>query len=212
LIDVQQVDVDLLTICSHKYHGPKGIAVLYLRSDVDLNSLLLNGGNQEMGYRSGTENLLGIVGLAKASELILNRSILNQRIEQMKRTRDQLYRGLIQRWKEDFPSQSQPIRNGHEEHCLVNTLSLSYPNLNGKLLVEQLKDHVAFSTGSACHEDSNRTSDHLSTTLTSIGLTTDRILGTIRLSTCSTTTDEQIQRSIQLISDGIQQQLISKDF
>lgn len=210
VVDVQELDVDLLTICSHKYHGPKGIAVLYRRHGIEL-SPLMDGGNQEGAVRPGTENLLAIVGLAKASEPIVNSLRLKERIERMRRTRDRLHDGLMQRWNEDFPlsssSSSLPRRNGSAEMGLPNTLSLSYPNLQGKVLVERLKGQVAFSTGSACHEQHEGQESLRSSTLKSIGLSNQLAEGTIRLSTCWSTTDEQIDRAIELIGNAIREQL-----
>ena len=207
-IDVQDLDVDLLTICSHKYHGPKGIAVLYRRHGIELNPLM-QGGNQEEGHRPGTENLLAIVGLAKASEPIVHLARLKERIERMRQTRNRLHHGLMQRWREDFPSSSlRPLRNGSEENGLVNTLSLSFPNLKGKVLVERLKAQVAFSTGSACHEhDDDDDASRRSSTLKSIGLSNQLAEGTVRLSTCWSTTDEEIDRAIELIGDALGEEL-----
>ena len=208
VVDVQELDVDLLTICSHKYHGPKGIAVLYRRHGIELCPSM-EGGQQEGGVRPGTENLLAIVGLAKASEPIVHSLRLKERIERMRRTRDRLHRGLMQRWKEDFPLSlsPHPRRNGSEENGLPNTLSLSYPNLQGKVLVERLKGQVAFSTGSACHEQHDDKESLRSSTLKSIGLSNQLAEGTIRLSTCWTTSDEQIDRAIELIGNAIREEV-----
>jgi cysteine desulfurase len=163
-IDVSRLGVDLLTICSHKFHGPKGIGALYIRRGIKLEPLLY-GAQHEQGLRPGTENVLAIVGLGKACQLISNKSLLNKRIEQMKRTRDRLYQGLINQFNED--DTNSIIRNGNEQDCLPNTLSLSFRGINAKQLVSQLSDCLAFSTGSACHEDTKHQS--ISTTLQAIG-------------------------------------------
>lgn len=159
-IDVQQLGVDLLTICSHKFHGPKGIGALYIRQGVKLEPILY-GASHEQGLRPGTENVLAILGLGKACQLISNQSILNHRIEQMKRTRDRLYQGLFNQYDEQFM-----IRNSPKE-SLPNTLNVSFRGINAKQLVNQLSDQLAFSTGSACHEDTKHKS--MSTTLQAIG-------------------------------------------
>jgi cysteine desulfurase len=159
-IDVKRLGIDLLTICSHKFHGPKGIGALYIRQGIKLESILY-GAQHEQGLRPGTENVLAIIGLGKACQLISNKSLLNKRIEQMKRTRDKLYQGLINQF-----NQNLIIRNGNEQ-CLPNTLSLSFYGINAKQLVNQLSHRLAFSTGSACHEDTKHQS--ISTTLQAIG-------------------------------------------
>ncbi len=84
-IDVKRLGIDLLTICSHKFHGPKGIGALYIRQGIKLESILY-GAQHEQGLRPGTENVLAIIGLGKACQLISNKSLLNKRIEQIKRT------------------------------------------------------------------------------------------------------------------------------
>lgn len=160
LIDVQRLGVDLLTICSHKFHGPKGIGALYIRQGVKVQPILY-GASHEQGLRPGTENILAIVGLGKACQLISNESILNHRIEQMRRTRDRLYQGLEQQF-----DQQLIIRNSPKE-SLPNTLNLSFKGINAKQLVNQLTDQLAFSTGSACHEDTKHPT--MSTTLQAIG-------------------------------------------
>ncbi|CAF0881149.1 unnamed protein product [Adineta steineri] len=203
-IDVLRLDIDLLTICSHKFHGPKGIGALYIRQGIKLEPILY-GAQHEQNLRPGTENVLAIVGLGKACQLISNKSILNKRIEQMKRTRDRLYLGL----KNQFNDQNQDFlkRNGIDQYCLPNTLSLSFQQINARQLVKQLSDSIAFSTGSACHEDTKHQT--MSTTLQAIGLSWELARGTIRLSTSYMTTDDEIDQSIILITNAIKQQLSS---
>jgi cysteine desulfurase len=122
-IDVSRLGIDLLTICSHKFHGPKGIGALYIRRGIELEPLLY-GAQHEQGLRPGTENILAIASLGKACQLIPNKCSLNKRIEQMKRTRDRLYQGLINQFNDD--DENVIIRNGNEEHCLPNTVESTY--------------------------------------------------------------------------------------
>jgi cysteine desulfurase len=163
-IDVTRLGVDLLTICSHKFHGPKGIGALYIRDGVHLQPIL-HGAQHERGLRPGTENVLGIVGLAKACQSIAKKGVLNGRIAQMTSTRDRLYQGLIEQLNQE--EERRVIRNGSEEHCLPNTLNISLVGINAKQLVQQLSERLAFSTGSACHEDTKCPT--MSTTLQAIG-------------------------------------------
>ena len=161
-IDVSQIGLDLLTICSHKFHGPKGIGALYIRQGIKLESIIY-GAQHEQGLRPGTENVLAIIGLGKASQLISNEILLNKRIQQMKKTRDRLYQGLIYQFNDNLIT-----RNGNEQYSLPNTLNLSFRGIDAKQLVKQLSHTLAFSTGSACHEDSKHQT--MSTTLQAIGM------------------------------------------
>ncbi|UJR29741.1 hypothetical protein I4U23_017289 [Adineta vaga] len=201
-IDVKRLDVDLLTICSHKFHGPKGIGALYIREGIQLEPILY-GAQHEQGLRPGTENVLAIIGLGRACQLISNKSSLNKRIEQMKRTRDRLYQGLIKQFKDE--NQDFIVRNSDEFYSLPNTLSLSFRGINAKQLVNQLGDRLAFSTGSACHEDTKYQT--MSTTLQAIGLSWELARGTVRLSTCYMTTDDEIDQAILLLTNAIKEQL-----
>ncbi|CAF3414355.1 unnamed protein product [Rotaria sp. Silwood2] len=195
---VSRLGIDLLTICSHKFHGPKGIGALYIRQGIKLESIVY-GAQHEQGLRPGTENVLSIIGLGKACQLISNKSILNKRIEQMKRTRDKLYQGLINKFNHNN-DQDLIIRNGNEQ-CLPNTLSLTFHGINAKKLVNQLSNQLAFSTGSACHEDNQHQS--ISTTLQAIAHST------VRLNTSYMTTDDEIDQAIVIITNADRQQLSS---
>ncbi|CAF3670787.1 unnamed protein product [Rotaria socialis] len=202
-VDVSNLDIDLLTICSHKFHGPKGIGALYVRQGIKLETILY-GAQHEQGLRPGTENVLAIIGLGTACQLISNKYLLNKRIEQMKRTRDRLYQGLINQFNQY--DANVIIRNGNEK-CLSNTLSLTFRGINAKKLVNKLNDRVAFSTGSACHEDTQHHS--ISTTLQAIGLPYKLARSTIRLSTSYMTTDDEIDQAIILITNAVKEQLSS---
>ncbi|CAF0790618.1 unnamed protein product [Rotaria sordida] len=204
-IDVSCLDVDLLTICSHKFHGPKGIGALYIRQGIKLEPILY-GAQHEQGLRPGTENVLAIIGLGRACQLISNKYSLNKRIEQMKRTRDRLYQGLIKQFNQN--DENLIIRNGNEQ-CLPNTLNLTFRGINAKQLVNQLSDRLAFSTGSACHEDNQH--QIISSTLQAIGLSYKLARSTIRLSTSYMTTDDEIDQAIILITNAVKQQLSSLD-
>ncbi|CAF1184574.1 unnamed protein product [Rotaria sp. Silwood1] len=210
-IDVSHLGIDLLTICSHKFHGPKGIGALYIRQGIKLESIIY-GAQHEQGIRPGTENVLAIIGLGKACQLISNKYILNERIQQMKRTRDRLYQGLLNNFNQNNNNNNNQyliIRNGNEQ-SLPNTLSLTFPGINAKKLVNQLSDRLAFSTGSACHEDNQQ--QFISTTLKAIGLSYKLAISTIRLTTSYMTTDYDIDQAIIIIKNAIQQQLSSSSF
>ena len=160
--------VDLMSFSGHKFHGPKGIGVLFIRKGTPLTPLLY-GGNQENGRRSGTENVPGIIGLAKACELA------NANIESTQSVgilRDQLERKLL----ELFPS---ALVNGGEANRLPNTLNIAFKNMDGETLLHQLsQEGVYASNGSACSTGSLNYSHVLS----AMDVPYDYIAGSIRFS------------------------------
>ena len=132
--------IDLMSFSGHKIHGPKGVGGLFIRKGTPLTPLLY-GGNQESGRRSGTENVPGIIGLAKACELA------NANMETMKSVgvlRDQLEKELL----ELFPS---AVVNGGKANRLPNTLNIAFRDMDGETLLHQLSmNGVYASNGSAC--------------------------------------------------------------
>ncbi len=139
-VDVQDLDVDLLSLSAHKLHGPKGVGALYVRRGVALEPLI-HGGRQEGGLRGGTENVPGIVGMGKAAELAL------QALSDWggtARLRDKLELGI----RKLVPG---AVLNGHPDRRLPNTLNLTLPALRGESLVVAMDQRgVSLSSGSAC--------------------------------------------------------------
>jgi len=143
-VDVEELGVDLLSLSAHKFHGPKGVGVLYVRKGVALEPLV-HGGKQEGGLRAGTENVAAIVGTGKAAELA-GKSILHS--EKIRDLRDKLEAGI----RELIPGAQL---NGHPERRLPNTLNLMLPELRGESLVVALDQHgISLSSGSACKSGS----------------------------------------------------------
>lgn len=141
-LDVEELGIDLLSLSAHKAYGPKGMGALYIRKGVEL-APLLDGGGQEQGRRSGTENVAGIVGLGKACELAQER-LLRQEGARIAALRDRLEEGI----RELLPG---AVLNGSREQRLDNTLNLTLPGIRGESLVLLLdRCGVAFSSGSAC--------------------------------------------------------------
>ncbi len=139
-VDVAALDVDLLSLSGHKFHGPKGVGALYKKKDVPLEPLI-HGGRQESGLRAGTENVPAIVGLGKAAELALDAPAEYGAIREL---RDRLER----RMRQLVPA---AILNGHPDMRLPNTLNLTLPGLRGESLVVALDQHgISLSSGSAC--------------------------------------------------------------
>jgi cysteine desulfurase len=141
-IDVKNTEIDLFSISAHKFHGPKGVGALYVRSDVELPSYLIGGG-QEQGRRAGTEAVHQIAGMAAAAKLV-------EDVREMKRVaglRDRLESGILDR----IPN-SRLNGTADPSKRLPNTSNISFENTNGEMILAALDDiGVCVSTGSACN-------------------------------------------------------------
>ena len=184
---VDYMDVDMLTIAGHKFYGPKGIGVLFVREGLGLESLL-HGAGHEQGMRGGTENTPYIVGLGQAA-LLVSKS-LDESVEKMTQLRDRLY---------DKLSNSIPgLRvNGFAAQRLPNTLSVSFPEVTGDELLRRVPE-ICASTGAACHSGEV----FGSSTLSSMGISDAQMAGTVRLSVGWTTSEEEIDRASNLLIDA----------
>ena len=160
--------IDLLSLSGHKFHGPKGIGGFFIREGTRLTPLLY-GGNQENGRRSGTENVPGIIGLAKACELADDNIQNMQNVEVL---RNQLEKELLKL----FPF---AIVNGKKANRLPNTLNIAFQEIDSETLLHQLSlNGVYASNGSACSTGSLNYSHVLS----AMGVPYDYIAGSIRFS------------------------------
>lgn len=190
-VSVRKLGVDLLSIAGHKLYAPKGIGALYVRSGVELENLM-HGAGHEGGRRAGTENVAGIVALGKACETV--RSDLDKNARRMKSTRDRLLEGL----RERIPEMRL---NGDPVHCLPNTLSVSFPNVDAGTLLSGMRG-VAASAGAACHGASLE----ISSVLKAMKVPVEFARGTIRFSTGKMTTPEEIDRAVE-ITAGVARKL-----
>lgn len=189
-VDIKKLNVDMLTLVSHKFYGPKGVGALYIRKGLKIKPILFGAGH-EKGLRPGTENLPGIVGIGKACELA---SIyINERVSKTKRLSEILYREL----KSYLPHISI---NGDPNLRLPNTVNISLGDIQSTDLVEILKDSVAISTGSACHAGEKRPSP----VLVAMGLSEKEALSSIRLSVGKDNTEEEIIEAARLIAKAVQ--------
>jgi cysteine desulfurase len=168
-LDVQKLDVDLLSFASNTFYGPTGVGGLYIRRGTRVFPLL-DGGVQENNKRGGTENLIGIIGMGKAAELA--GSDIDSRFAHMKRLKDKLL--------EELPSYvDEVIINTHPQHSLPNVVSLSIKYIEGESVLLMLDDEgIAVSTRSACATGSLRAS-HV---LLSLGLSHADAQGTLVIS------------------------------
>jgi len=183
-VDVEALGVDLLTVAGHKFYGPKGIGVLYIRDGIQLQKLI-HGADHESNRRAGTENILEIAGLGKAADLAM----------QEPEKRIQKERSLIQQLKSGIEHLSDLRFNGNTEFCLPNTLSVSFKNLSAGDILTEMKN-IAASAGAACHTDSVK----VSATLAAMKIPVEFAMGTLRLSVGKYTTTEEIDAAIKEIT------------
>jgi cysteine desulfurase len=184
-VNVNDLQVDLLSIAGHKLYAPKGVGALFVREGTPLAPFML-GANHERGLRPGTENVPSIVGLGAAC--VLARHKLVQSVEKMSALRDELYERLAA----EVPGLR---RFGDPAHSLPNTLNVGFPDVHGRTLLMKAKQ-VAASTGAACHSHS----DVPSSVLTAMGVDPDHQRGMVRMSLGRHTTHAEIvEASTRLI-------------
>ena len=188
-INVTEDHIDLLSLSAHKMNGPKGIGALYIRNGVKLTPFI-HGGGHEKGLRSSTENIPGIVGLGKASELSAQR--MTQDMKHMKKLRDLLINEVL------FIQES--YLNGDPTKRLVNNAHFRFTAIEGESLLLSLDEKgIAASTGSACSSQTLQAS-HV---LLAIGLNPADAHGSLRLSLGRTNTEEEIRYVIEILPDII---------
>ncbi|HDD64807.1 MAG TPA: cysteine desulfurase NifS [Firmicutes bacterium] len=183
---VEEKGIDLLSLSAHKFYGPKGVGALYIRKGVKILPFV-HGGHQEKGKRGGTENVAGIVGLGKASEIAQQE--MEEEMKRVKRLRDKLENGI----KERIP---EIVINGHPEKRLYNTLNLCVKYVEGESLLLNLDfEGICASSGSACTSGSLEPS-HV---LLAIGLPHEIAHGSLRFSLGKYNTDEDVDKVIEVL-------------
>ena len=187
-VDVTELGVDLLSIAGHKLYAPKGVGALYMRKGLRLDKLM-HGANHEFNRRAGTENVLEIVGLGKACELV--RDNLTEYQKHYAKMRDRLENGL-KKLGLDLKI------NGHPMLRLPNTCSVSFRNLEANTILDQL-DGIAASAGAACHAESVE----VSAVLEAMTLPLDYAMGTIRFSVGRQTTGQEIDQALDEIGNVV---------
>ena len=185
-IDVNAMNIDMLSMSGHKFHGPKGIGVLYVRKGVHPD-IFMHGGAQERGQRAGTENLAGIVGIGKAIELATQNLEVNA--ARMSCLRDKLIDGIL--------AEIPDVRlNGHRTERLPNNVNVSIRYIEGEAMLLRLDlAGIAGSSGSACTSGSLDPS-HV---LLAIGLPHEIAHGSLRLSLGTDTTEEQVDEVLRVL-------------
>lgn len=188
-IDVQCDNIDMLSLSAHKFHGPKGIGILFAKSNIQLTSLI-RGGGQERGKRAGTENLPGIIGLAAA--LKDAQENMQQNTAYITGLRDALRNGLDKIDGTGF--------NGSREHCLPGTVNYSFQGVNGEALLSLLSNEgICCSSGSACSAGSLEPS-HV---LLALGLSHETAQSALRFSLCEYNTMDEVQTIITKVTEAV---------
>ena len=188
-VNVARQNIDMLSLSAHKFHGPKGIGVLYAKRGTPLDSLI-HGGAQERGKRAGTENLPAIVGMAVALEQAT--ANLDAYAAKLTPLRDRLIAGL-----DKIPYSEL---NGHREQRLPGTVNFCFEGIEGEALLLLLDDKgVCASSGSACTSGSLDPS-HV---LLAIGRPHEVAHGSLRLSLDDTITQEQVDYIIQAVTEVV---------
>ena len=190
-VNVEELNVDMLSLSAHKVYGPKGIGALYVKKGVRLEPIV-HGGGHEKGLRPGTENVSGIVGLGKACELAEKNRIDNAKY--ITNLRDKLIKGVLD-------SVEQSYLNGHPTKRLPNNVNFRFASIEGESLVLHLDSKgIAASTGSACSSKKLEPS-HV---LTAIGLKEVDAHGSLRLTLGKENTEEDIEHVIKSIQEVVE--------
>jgi len=195
--DVRQFGCHLLSISGHKVHGPKGVGAMFVRRGTPVESLIV-GGSHERRRRAGTENVPGIVGLAKAIELAMH-SIEDGTITKLAALRDKLEAGVLA-----LPGTGLNgiLPDGKPAPRAANTTNIWFDNLEGEALVIGLDlKGIAVSGGSACHSGATEPS-HV---LMAMGLDKARARASLRFSLLKTATEAQIDRVLRILPEAVQQ-------
>jgi len=184
--NVDDLNVDLLTLSAHKIYGPKGAGVLYVNKNLEIEPLILGGGH-ESGLRSGTENVPGIVGMGAAVDQIEDNH------ERIRKMRDKLIKGIT-----DQISDVQ--LNGSSEKRLPNNVNVSFQRIEGESIVIGLdQEGIEASTGSACSTQSLKPS-HV---LTSLGLTPQEAHGSLRLTLGKYNDQQDVERVLETLPEVV---------
>ena len=191
-VDVKELGVDLLSISSHKLHGPKGIGALYIKDGVKINPIILGGG-QEFRLRSGTENVASIVGFGQACEIAQNNLVENS--ISIKKLQELLIKKVL----DEIP---QVTFNGHLESRLSNNAHFTFLGVNGEDLIIKLDEYgIAASTGSACSVNTQKAS-HV---LESMGFSLEQITGSLRLTVGIFNTENEINETVNILKKVVEE-------
>ncbi len=194
-VDVKNMGVDLLTVAGHKIYAPKGVGALYIRNGVEVEKFM-HGADHENNYRAGTENVIGLVGLGKACEIIDNNfdSIVSHQFNM----REKLWNGLN-------AELSDVKLNGHPQKRLPNTLNISFKGLEANRIIDKLSG-VAISAGAACHSSGI----NISHVLKAMKVSMEFAKGSLRISTGKYVSEDQIDKAINDVINVVKEMRCNK--
>ena len=185
-LNVARLGIDLMTLNAAKVYGPKGVGALYVAHGVKLKPLTVGGG-QEKGLRSGTENVAGVVGFAKAIELAKQHLNGNRK--------------KYANWRKILLSELQGYELINKKHALDNFVNVCYNGIDAERLVFLLEEKgVYVATGAACAASKGEKS-HV---LKAIGLSDEQIAGSLRITLGETNTEEQIHEAAKIINEAVE--------
>lgn len=190
-IDVNKSNVDFLTVASHKIHGPKGVGFIYIKKGIILNSLI-SGGSQEKGIRAGTENLPGIIGFEKASQMTF---------EEMESRYDKVLE--LKKYFVERLNEIKDIRiNGEIDGFSPYILNVSFLGVRAEVLLHLLEEqNIYVATGSACTSKSSAA--HGSYVIKSLGLSNKEVESAIRFSFSYENTKEEVDYTIDVLKKSL---------
>ena len=191
-VNVQDDGIDLLSLSAHKMYGPKGVGALYVRRKDPRVRLTaqMDGGGHERGFRSGTLNVPGIVGLGKAAELCALE--MNDEAIRLRQLRDKLRSALLQI--------EESVQNGDSEHVLPHVANISFNYVEGKMLMIDFNKELAVSSGSACTSASLEPSY----VLKALGIPDEQAHSSFRFALGRFTTEEEIDFAIEKVTQTVQ--------
>lgn len=194
-VDVEVLGVDSLSLSAHKFYGPKGVGALYVKDPSQLQPLLLGGG-QERKLRSGTENVLSIIGMGEASSNAYER--LQEDILHCEKLR-----ALMLSHMENIDDYSINGWDDSEQSFLSNTLNIGFKNVNGQELAEMLSHdfNISVSVGSACSNSKQNRKSHV---LKAIGLSNEEIDSSIRISFGRFTSEEDVKFFVHALQQSLE--------
>lgn len=190
-LDVKEMDIDLMTLSSNDFYGPTGVGILYIRKGFRIQPMIIGGG-QERGLRSGTENIVGILGMAKAVEILKQKE--DEEIFRMEGFRDKLIEEIPKLIPDSY-------LNGHPTKRLVNNAHFRFDGIEGESILLSFKDqNIAVSTGSAC---SSKTLEP-SHTLIATGLLHEEAHGSLELTFGRFTKSSEIDTLLEVLPGVVQ--------
>ena len=190
-MNVDELNIDMMSISAHKFYGPKGVGALYVRSKNPAVKITkqMHGGSQEKGMRSGTLNVPGIVGFGKACEICLNE--MEEETARVSKLRDKLQTELLK--------VEESYLNGDKEYKLPHVTNISFKYVEGEGLMMGFNKNIALSSGSACTSASLEPSY----VLKALGLGDDLAHSSLRFGLGRFTTEEQIDFTIEQVTNTV---------